>query len=191
MNTLRPTLLELGASRQFAARHVLLHAGEVAQRLYLIEQGCLRLYLIDAQGRETSTQFFFEGEVVSSMESFLTGRPSALHLATLEDCRLCVVEGAAIKARVARDPALQADLQALTQQRLIHYANLYTSAIADSPTQRYLALRQAHQQRLDRIPLNILAAYLGVSAVHLSRIRRKLKAQDTGAASGAQPRGPG
>ncbi|MEO6291809.1 MAG: Crp/Fnr family transcriptional regulator [Burkholderiaceae bacterium] len=175
MNTLHSTFLELGTVRQVAARQLLLRAGDVAQRLYLIEQGCARLYLIDAQGRETSTQFFFEGEVVSSIESFLTGQPSALHLATMEACRLRVVEGDAIKARVKTDPALQADMQALTQQRLIHYANLYTSAIADSPTQRYLALQATHQQRLERIPLHILAAYLGVSAVHLSRIRRKLK----------------
>ena len=175
MNALYAALIELGKPRQIEARQVLLHAGDVARRLYLIEQGCARLYLVDAQGRETSTQFFFEGEMVSSIESFLTGRPSALNLVTIEACCLRVVEGAAIKARVMADAALQADLQALTQQRLIHYANLYTSAIADSPTQRYLALQTTHQQQLQRIPLHILAAYLGVSAVHLSRIRRKLK----------------
>ncbi|CAM3473742.1 Crp/Fnr family transcriptional regulator [Paracidovorax anthurii] len=172
---LRDYFLESGARHHADARHVLLHAGDVAQRLYLIEQGCARLYLIDAQGRETSTQFFFEGEVVCSLESFLTGRPSALFLATIEPCRLRVVDGAAIKALAAADATLQADLQALMQQRLIHYVNLYASAIADSPTERYRALQATHHQRLDRIPLHILAAYLGVSAVHLSRIRRKLR----------------
>lgn len=175
MRALHAAFLELGSERQVDARQLLLRAGEVAHRFYLVEQGCARLYLIDALGRETSTQFFFEGEVVGSMESFLTGRPSALHLATIEPCLLRVVEGAAIKARAKSDQALQADLQALLQQRLIHYANLYTSAIADSPTQRYLALRATHQQKLERIPLHLLAAYLGVSAVHLSRIRRKLR----------------
>jgi CRP-like cAMP-binding protein len=174
-STLHTTLMELGIGRQVDARTHLLRAGDVAHRLYFIEQGCARLFLIDSQGRETSTQFFFEGEVVSSLESFLTGRPSALHLMTMEACRLRVVEGDAIRARAQADPALQAELQALLQQRLIHYANLYTSAIADSPTQRYQALLATHQQRLERIPLHILAAYLGVSAVHLSRIRRKLK----------------
>ena len=72
MNALHTTLLELGTVRQVDARQLLLRAGEVARRLYLIEQGCARLYLVDTQGRETSTQFFFEGDVVSSMESFLT-----------------------------------------------------------------------------------------------------------------------
>jgi len=57
--------------------------------------------------------------------------------------------------------------------------HLYTSAIADTPTQRYLTLMATHPQQLERIPLHILAAYLGVSAVHLSRIRRKLKNSKT------------
>ncbi|MBV5292864.1 MAG: Crp/Fnr family transcriptional regulator [Curvibacter lanceolatus] len=147
----------------------------MAQRLYLIEQGCARLCLLDSDGRETSTQFFFEGEIVSSIESLLTGLPSAQSLITLETCRLRVLEGAAIKARVQQEPALQAELQAFTLQRLVNYVDLYTSAIAKSPTQRYQALLAAHQQRLERIPLHILASFLGVSAVHLSRIRRKLK----------------
>jgi CRP-like cAMP-binding protein len=88
MNALHTILVQLGTRRQTGARELLLRAGDVAQRLYLIEQGCARLFLIDSQGRETSTQFFFEGEVVSSMESLLTGRPSALHLVTMEACHL-------------------------------------------------------------------------------------------------------
>jgi CRP-like cAMP-binding protein len=175
MNALYNCFLELGTSRQVDGRQSLLRAGEVAQRLYLIERGCARLYVIDAEGHETSTQFFFEGEVVSSLESLLTGRPSVQHLATIEACHLRVVEAAQVMMRAETDAALQSELQALTQRRLIHYVNLYTSAIADSPTQRYLSLKATHQQKLERIPLHILAAYLGVSAVHLSRIRRRLK----------------
>lgn len=174
-NAIRACFRELGTSRQVEARQPLLRAGDVARRLYLIEQGCARLYVIDEEGRETSTQFFFEGDVVSSLDSLLSGQPSALNLATMEACHLQVVEASALMQRARADTALQSELQALTQRRLIHYIKLYTSAIAHSPTRRYLDLKAAHKGQLDRIPLNILAGYLGVSAVHLSRIRRKLK----------------
>ena len=175
MDSLHACFLEFGKVRKTEARQLLLRAGEVAQHLYLIEQGAARLFLLDAHGRETSTQFFFEGEVVGSMESLMTGRPSALHLVTMEACQVRVVEGAVLKSRIEKVPALQADLMVLMQQRLIHYVKLYTSAISESPTERYLAMLASDEQKLERIPLHILAAYLGVSAVHLSRIRRKLK----------------
>ena len=177
MNTLLSTLHELGTRRQIDARDTLLRAGDVAQHLYLIEKGCLRLYLIDSNGRETSTQFFFEGDVVSSMESFMSGRPSTLYLESLEPCQLWAVGKNALMSHLQSDPMLQSEMQGFLQQRLIHYAQLYTSAIADSPTQRYRALQAEHQQRTDRIPLNILASYLGVTPVHLSRIRREIKNQ--------------
>lgn len=174
-SVLRSCFIEMGTSSLVEPRQPLLLAGEVARRLYLIEQGCARLYVVDADGRETSAQFFFEGEVVGSVESLLTGHPSVQHLATIEACRLRVVDVARLLARVQVDAALQSELQALLQQRLIHYVKLYTSAIADSPTRRYLSLLATHQQQLERIPLHMLASYLGVSAVHLSRIRRQLK----------------
>ena len=175
MNALSNCFLELGTSRHVEAHHPLLLAGDVARYLYLIERGAARLYVLSAQGAETSIQFFFEGEMVSSLESLVTGSPSGLGLVTMEACTLRVVERSAMMARVQRDPALQASLMALAQQRLIHYINLYTSAIANSPTQRYVELQATHKERLERIPLHVLASYLGVSAVHLSRIRRKLK----------------
>ncbi|MEY4762831.1 MAG: hypothetical protein RLZZ200_2687 [Pseudomonadota bacterium] len=175
MNALRAFFLEQGSIRQYDARQTLLHAGEVAQFYYLIEQGCARLYVIDAGGREVSLQFFFEGDTVGSLESLLTGRPSVQHLGTIEACRVRTVKAADLIKRAETDQALQLEIQALTQRRLVHYINLYTSAISDSPTQRYLKLLATHKTSVDRIPLHILAAYLGVSAVHLSRIRRKLK----------------
>lgn len=175
MNTLQACFEQLGTHCQVDARHTLLRAGEVARRLFWIEQGCARLCVIDVQGRETSTQFFFEGDMVGSLESLLTGRPSVQQLVSIEPCQMRVMDVSALLRHAKSHAALQADLQALTQRRLVHYLNLYTSAIADTPTQRYLNLMAAHPQQLERIPLHILAAYLGVSAVHLSRIRRKLK----------------
>ncbi len=51
----------------------------------------------------------------------LTGRASALHLVTMEACRLCVVESAAIKARVKTDPALQAEFAGIEVQYKIRH----------------------------------------------------------------------
>ncbi|PTO49202.1 Crp/Fnr family transcriptional regulator, partial [Burkholderia multivorans] len=70
---------------------------------------------------------------------------------------------------------MPSELLALTQQRLVEYINLYTIAIAQTPTQRYQAMLVSQPDKLARIPLHILASYLGVTPVHLSRIRRRLK----------------
>lgn len=165
-----------GKDLHVEAHHTLLRAGDVARNLYLVRTGAVRLCVRSAQGDETSVQFFFEGDVVSSLESMLSGRPSGMELITMEACHLCVIDRAAVLAQLQSQPALQSQLLALTQQRLIDYVKLYASAITQTPEQRYLDMQASEGARLARIPLHFLAGYLGITPVHLSRIRRKLKA---------------
>src|SRR5690606_3040085 len=57
------------------ARTTLLREGEISKKMFFIEKGCLRTW-INNEGKEITTQFFFEGDSVSSIESFRTNQPS-------------------------------------------------------------------------------------------------------------------
>ena len=114
--------------------------------------------------------------MVCSLESMMSGCPSGLDLVTIEACDLRVIERDNVIAAIRSNPVLQSHLLSLTQQRLIDYIKLYTSAISETPTERYRAMLVTHKDQLARIPLHFLASYLGVTPVHLSRIRRRLKA---------------
>ena len=50
------------------AKTVLLEKGKVADRLYLIHKGCLRLYFYN-NGNDVTFQFFFENDIVASFDS--------------------------------------------------------------------------------------------------------------------------
>lgn len=56
----------------------LLQKGEVCRSLALVAEGCLRLYSIDAGGKEHIVQFAFDGWWISDLYSFLTTEPSPL-----------------------------------------------------------------------------------------------------------------
>ena len=51
------------------SKTVLLEEGKVADRLYLIRKGCLRLFFYN-EGKDITFQFFFEGDFVASMTVF-------------------------------------------------------------------------------------------------------------------------
>ncbi|MEO5584373.1 MAG: cyclic nucleotide-binding domain-containing protein [Flavobacteriales bacterium] len=61
--------------RTVKAGSVLLKEGQVARNTFMIEEGCLRS-AYDHKGRDITSQFFFDGEGVSSFESFQFGTPS-------------------------------------------------------------------------------------------------------------------
>ena len=53
----------------FGRREVLLPAGAVADKVFLIQSGILRESFVE-HGKDVTVQFFFEGQAVASIESF-------------------------------------------------------------------------------------------------------------------------
>ncbi len=58
--------------------------------------------------------------------------------------------------------------------RNIYYMKHCLSFIKDTPQQRYLNLLKEKPQIIQRIPQHYIASYLGITTVHLSRIKSKL-----------------
>src|SRR5690554_6724749 len=56
---------------EVSAKTLLLAEGQVSRTMFFIEKGCLRTW-INNDGKEITTQFFFEGDSVASIESFRT-----------------------------------------------------------------------------------------------------------------------
>lgn len=154
------------------AKTTLLREGEIARQAYYIQKGCLRLWFND-NGKDITFQFFFEGQGVSSVESFRTGRPSLFNLETLEPCTLMVVTKANFEKMVAEVPGFKEVIEENIYQRLEHYFALFLSRIRDTPEQRYKNLLREHPEIVQRIPQHYIASYLGITPVSLSRIRAR------------------
>ena len=58
-----------------SSKTVLLEEGKVADKIYLIRKGCLRLFFYN-EGKDITFQFFFEGDFVASFDSLYKGTPS-------------------------------------------------------------------------------------------------------------------
>lgn len=72
---------------EIPAKTTLLQEGEISKKMFFVEKGCLRTW-INNDGKEITTQFFFEGDKVSSIESFRTYQPSLYSIESLESCIL-------------------------------------------------------------------------------------------------------
>ncbi|MET0944897.1 MAG: hypothetical protein ABWY22_05785 [Flavobacterium sp.] len=71
-------------------------------------------------------------------------------------------------------PELRDRFISMLFERTFDYMKHFVSFIKDSPTQRYLNLIEERPQVLQRVPQHYIASYLGVSTVHLSRIKSQL-----------------
>jgi CRP-like cAMP-binding protein len=161
---------------EVAAKTVLLKEGEISQKAFLIEKGCVRAWF-NNDGKDLTFQFFFENSTVASIESFRKKIPSPVTLETIEPSVLWFIHKEdleRIMAEIIEIPELRDQFINIIFERTFNYMKHFFSFIKDSPEQRYLNLIKEQPWIVKRIPQHYIASYLGISTVHLSRIKNKL-----------------
>jgi CRP-like cAMP-binding protein len=155
------------------AKTPLLHEGRTAQHYIFIEKGCVRAYFTK-DGVDKTVQFFFENEGLTSFESFVNDTPSLFTIETIEPSTVCLLPKPQVH-QLIRDLLQEGDvILKMTAQRQAHYMNEFVSFIRDTPEERYQRLLEERPHIVQRVPQHYIASYLGVSPVHLSRIKAKL-----------------
>jgi CRP-like cAMP-binding protein len=157
---------------EFPAKAVLLQEGEAAKKVYFIEKGCLRLSF-NKDGKDITFQFFFEGEGVSSAESFRYNQPSLYTIESLEPSVLHTLTKKDYFEIIEASPLIREAMEEQTLRRLLYVEKLFLSRIKNSPEERYRELLEQHPEILQRVPQHYIASFLGITSVSLSRIRNR------------------
>ncbi|MBO9703493.1 MAG: Crp/Fnr family transcriptional regulator [Sporocytophaga sp.] len=158
--------------QEILAKTTLLQEGEVSRTMYFIEKGCLRTWVND-NGKEITTQFFFEGDSVSSIESFRTNQPSLYSIESLEPYVLQTISQKEFQSIVNTSPEVRKDMEEHLFRRLFQIQQIFYSYLKNSPQKRYEELIEQHPEIIQRVPQHYIASYLGVTSVSLSRIRNR------------------
>jgi len=158
--------------QEIPAKTILLKEGVVSKKAYYIEQGCLRAWF-NNNGRDITFQFFFEGEGVSSIESFMTKQPSLFTIESIERCVIHSISKNDFSTIIDTSPIIKQQFEEQILQRLIFYQKLFLSRIKDNPEKRYLELLKTNPKILQRVPQHYIASFLGITSVSLSRIRNR------------------
>lgn len=157
---------------EVAAKTILLQEGKISRTMFFIEKGCLRTW-VNNEGKEITTQFFFEGDSVSSIESFRTNQPSLYSIESIEPCILQTISQQDFKTILENFPEIIAEMQEHLFKRLLQSQKTFYSYLKNNPRQRYKELIEEHPHIIQRIPQHYIASYLGITSVSLSRIRNR------------------
>lgn len=157
---------------ELPARHLLLQPGQVAQRLYFVEKGLVRGYSLH-EGQETSSWFMAEGDFIISVVSFFTQQPSAEYVELLEPAVLYSISHARLQELYRQFPEFNLVGRVLTERYYVLSEQRAYQLRTLSATERYHRLLQEYPKLIQRIPLKLLASYLGIAPETLSRLRAK------------------
>ncbi|MUV03255.1 cyclic nucleotide-binding domain-containing protein [Flavobacterium rakeshii] len=151
---------------------ILLNEGEKSHAVYFVKSGCLRMWF-NNNGNEITTQFFFEGKAIASMESLLKNEKSDFTLESIEQCTLFVMPKNQFKELLECDTEFKKWFDQLILNRFFYYSKHLITYLKDKPQDRYNELLEKHPHILQRVPQHYIASYLGITPVSLSRIRNR------------------
>jgi CRP-like cAMP-binding protein len=148
----------------------IIREGQVEQALYFITAGAVRVFHV-TEFEEQTIRFGYEGSIITSLSSFITGKPSELFMEALRKTELRIIP----KQRLYEIANASAEnlgqyiklLESLVVQQMEREIDLLT----ESPTKRLQRVLARSPNLFQEIPLKYIASYLRMTPETLSRIR--------------------
>ena len=119
-------------------------------------------------------QFAPENWLISDLDSFTNQVPSLVYIEAIEESEIKIISNEDFD-----------DLSALSKEAVIEIAKKYPNNLIASnkriigllsatPEQRYFDFTEIYPSLVQRLPLKLIASYIGVTPEYLSDIRRKI-----------------
>ncbi|MFH5831941.1 Crp/Fnr family transcriptional regulator [Halalkalibaculum sp. DA3122] len=157
--------------KRMLKRQFLLQEGDICRELTFVEKGALYSYSVDSKGNQHVLRFAFDGWWIADLQSFFTGDPSTLNIEILEDSELLVLDRKNHEKLLEEMPAYERYHRIIIQNAYIALQQRVENALGLTAEEKYARLIRHNPEFMNRVPLNLVASYLGMSPETLSRVR--------------------
>ena len=167
INAVRAVAIE----KKIRKRQYLLQEGNVCHYNCFVVKGCLRMYTVGDDATEHMLRFAVENWWISDRESYNNGTPSGCNIDALENCEVMLIDKPDFIHLLATIPKLKIFIDSLLARSYDAIQHRIIDAISYSTEEKYQNFITRFPDIFNRVPLHMIASYLGVSRETLSRIR--------------------
>ncbi len=159
--------------RSFKKKAILSDDDKFIDEVYFIEKGILRVKIVDLEGREHTTHFAIENQFIADYNAFLTQKKSRYQLEAMEDTEVIVLPRKAIEWGYENMAEGQKLGRLIAEYYFVYLDTRIQHLYTLSPIDRYNLMSEIFPDIHNRVPQHMIASYLGITPIHLSRIKRK------------------
>ena len=156
----------------YGRKSTLLKAGQVSQRIYFIKHGFVRAYYYKGEGEFTSW-FMTTGDIIVSVYSFFSRKPSFENIEVLEDSTLQSISWDQLQILYKEFPEFNQTGRLITEHYYIRSEERTIALQTLNAKQRYEKLICDYPGILQKASLGQIASFLSIKQETLSRIRGK------------------
>jgi CRP-like cAMP-binding protein len=162
----------------FVVKHIkkgdyVLREGQVCDRITYISTGLFRTFHIK-NGNEINTCFCMENSITSSHESLVNQIASKEYIQAIEDATIVSLSHKNLIKLYQLDPKWESLSRLLTEKECARLSERIDTLSFETAKEKYLYLLKNQPKIIQRVAIQHIASYIGVSRETLSRIRSKI-----------------
>lgn len=144
--------------------------GSIDTNLYYVESGSVRIFVLD-EYQEQTIRFGYKENLIVSLDSFLTGKPSDLFIQAIKKTVVKVVSKQQIDKFLETESNRNLWIKIL-ENLVIQQMEREIDILTNSPKERYERVLKRSPQLFQEIPNRHIANYLRMSPETLSRLKK-------------------
>jgi CRP-like cAMP-binding protein len=167
-------LLSRLETKQFKAKSIILHAGEVCKYSYFVNSGLLRSFTINDNIVEHVLSFACEGWWIGDMYSLLSQKPGNLFVEVLEDAEVVLLSKENQEILYQEIPKLERFFRILTENSLVANQERLMDNLSLSAEERFEKFCKKYPTLIQKVPQKQVASYIGVTPEFFSKMKSRL-----------------
>lgn len=160
--------------RSIKRRQFILQEGDVCRHNTFIVEGCFKMFMVDAHGKEHNLQFAIEDWWIGDVGSFHSEEPSKLYIEAIENSVILQITKEDQLRLFEVFPKFNRIFRVLAENAMVSLQNRILQNISSTAEERYNKFVQQYPHFFNRISNVQIASYLGVTPEFLSTIRKRL-----------------
>ena len=166
-------LAELHTLKTYKKNTIIDKQGTVSKAVYYLNEGILAMEY-KKKSKVFIRDFIFKNSPALVYPSFYLQEPSRYSIRTVTDCNVWELTKENFEIGKKKIPSLQIIAFKITNLFHRNIEKRFESLITQTAEERYVDLVKNHPKIINSISLKMIASYLGITDVALSRIRSRL-----------------
>lgn len=158
---------------EFPKGHILVKEDTICNYLYFIESGLTRTYYFK-DGKDVTDWISAENDFACSVISFITRKPDRRIIELLEPSVLHVLSYNDTEKLCTAHHSIETFFRHLVGFGLVQLQQRFDNLHFKTALERYQILMETNPSFILRVPLGMIASYLGITQETLSRIRGQI-----------------
>ena len=166
----------------FKKGETILHIGNICNKLYFINSGLARAFIISEDGKDYTWSIFFNDKnanmtnlFVIDYDSFLNQSPSSLNIEAIEDTTVVSISYKDLDSIYQKLKKGERFGRLMSQEAYSYLHKQTINRQIKTADERFEEFMQNTPHLLDKVPQYHIASFLGITPQYLSMLKRKIK----------------